>query len=62
MILHQIIENGRLKKPIIHPCRKDWRIRWTQNEKVIKDDKIKRFGNIEIDHSSYMIIMELPVL
>ncbi|HTM92375.1 MAG TPA: GNAT family N-acetyltransferase, partial [Flavisolibacter sp.] len=51
---------SKLDLPIIQPCEKDWRIRLVLNNKVVIDDKIKRFGNVEIDHGSYAIIFEVP--
>ncbi len=53
-------ENKTLKLPIIHPCEKDWRIRLIQKGKAVIDDKIKRFGSLEIDYGPYVIITELP--
>ena len=46
--------------PIIHPCEKDWRIRWVKGNTIVVDSKIKRFGEIEIDFGPYMIIKRLP--
>lgn len=54
------METGIFKLPIIHPCRSDWRIRAIQNGDIIIDDKIKRFGNLEIDYGNFLIIEEFP--
>lgn len=50
----------KLSLPIIQPCEKDWRIKLVQKSKVIVDNKIKRFGSVEIDHGPYAIIVEIP--
>lgn len=56
----EFIPNTRkLKTPIIHPAHYEWRIRWTSNGKVIKDNKIKYFGK-EIDYETFIVIDELP--
>lgn len=54
-------DTGKLPLPIIQPCEKDWRIKLVTNNKIIIDDKIKRFGNLEIDFGPYAIITQLPV-
>lgn len=60
-IWHIRINNeNQLSLPIIQPCEKDWRIRLVRDNKVVLDDKIKRFGNVEIDHGPYAIITEVP--
>lgn len=53
-------ESCKLKIPIIHPCKKDWRIRLTMDGRTIVDNKVKRFGGVEIDFEPYMVIRELP--
>jgi len=53
--------NAKLSLPIIQPCEKDWRIKLVMNNKIIIDDKIKRFGNFEIDFGAYVVITQLPV-
>lgn len=53
-------QGGReLVKPIVHPSHYDWRMRWSDNGKVIKDSKVKHFGS-EIDFRRFIIISELP--
>lgn len=51
-----------LKNPIIHPCRKDWRIRWKNIDKIIIDEKVKRFGENEIIFEDFIVINKLPEL
>jgi hypothetical protein len=53
-------EENKLNLPIIQPCERDWRIKLVQESKVVIDDKIKRFGSVEIDHGPYAIIAEVP--
>lgn len=55
-----ITNEKKISLPIIQPCEQDWRIKFVQGGKVIIDDKIKRFGNIEIYNGPYAIITELP--
>jgi ribosomal protein S18 acetylase RimI-like enzyme len=56
------IPNGRnLELPIIQACERNWRIKLVLDSKVVVDDKIKRFRNIEIDFGPYAIIRELPI-
>lgn len=50
----------KLSLPIIQPCEKDWRIKLVLEDKIVVDDKIKRFGGIEIDYGPYAIINKLP--
>ncbi|HNP98507.1 MAG TPA: GNAT family N-acetyltransferase [Bacteroidia bacterium] len=60
---HIVFKNGtrELLKPIIQPGHYDWRIRWQIKDKIIVDNKVKRFGN-EIDFGNFIIIKELPNL
>lgn len=48
-----------LKNPIIHPCHRDWRIRWSKGDKPIKDNKVKYFGEGKIEFYGFLIIKEL---
>lgn len=50
----------KLSKPIIHPAHYEWRLRWTKNGQVMKDDKVKRFIK-KIDFCSFIIIEELSL-
>lgn len=54
-------KDGILEKPIIHPCKCDWYLRWSRNNKVIKDGKVKYFTNKNNELYSYpfMYIDEL---
>jgi hypothetical protein len=53
-------QTKKFKLPIIHPCNKDWRIKVIHKGTTIIDDKIKRFGNIEIDFGNFAIIRDIP--
>lgn len=50
-----------LKNPIIYPCHYDWRIRWTAEGKVIKDDKIKYFSKGEFYFGGFLIVNDLLI-
>jgi GNAT superfamily N-acetyltransferase len=54
-------ENSEFSKPIIHPSNSNWNLRWTKNNKIIKEDKIKYFAkkNNPIDFSPFLYIKEL---
>lgn len=56
-----ITGENKLVLPIIQPCHRDWRIRLVLDNKTITDNKVKRFGELEIDYGPYIIIQELPV-
>lgn len=49
-----------LTKPVIQPSHYDWRLRWRKGDAVIKDGKIKYYGE-EIDSRIFTIIKELPI-
>jgi len=49
-------KSNQLTKPIIIPCAFDWRIRWRKGDKVLYDEKVKRFNKIKIEYGSYLII------
>jgi GNAT superfamily N-acetyltransferase len=53
--------NRTLVKPIIFPGKRDWNIRWTKEGKIMIDDKVKRFGKMEIDFCNFIIITQLPL-
>ena len=57
------IENDNLEfsKPILYPCNRDWNLRWTKDNKVIKESKIKYFSNSdnEIEFSPFLYIKKL---
>jgi hypothetical protein len=59
-----IFKNGtrELEKPIIQPCHYDWRIRWANNDLILRDEKTKRFGQDEIVFGSFLIIKKMPEL
>lgn len=52
-------DSESLKRPIIHPCHSDWRIRWIKDDIVVKDNKIKYFSEEEIDVGGFVIITRL---
>ena len=52
-------KSKQLVKPIIFPCKFDWRIRWRKGDEVIFDDKVKRFNKIKVKYGSYLIIENL---
>ncbi|KJF45392.1 GNAT family N-acetyltransferase [Draconibacterium sediminis] len=55
------IENSKLLEPIIQPCNENWNLRWTQNGKIIKEGKVKRFSttNFPVIFDSFMYIENL---
>lgn len=56
----EFIEGTRkLLKPIIYPGHNQSRIRWKVEDKVVFDDKVKRFRP-EIAFGSFIIIKDLP--
>lgn len=36
-------KGSQLSRPIILPCNKDWKIRWSIENQILEEDKIKRF-------------------
>jgi len=50
---------NQLTKSIIFPCKYDWRIRWRKGDKVIYDEKVKRFNNNKISYGKYLILENL---
>lgn len=55
------LENGKLVKPIIQPCNINWNLRWTNNGKIVREDKVKYFSNSDnpIEFSPFMYINQL---
>lgn len=49
-----------LTKPIIQPSHYEWRLRWRKGDNIIKDGKIKYYGD-EIDNRIFTMIKELPI-
>lgn len=47
--------------PIIHPAYYDWRIKWSYNDNIYYDGKIKRFEN-KIHFGKFIIIRKLPAV
>ena len=54
-------KRGDLILPIIHPCSADWRIRYSEDDKIIRDTKVKNFITDEIYFGGYMILKNLPI-
>jgi N-acetylglutamate synthase-like GNAT family acetyltransferase len=56
-------EEGKnhLVLPIIHPCKKDWNLRWTKNGKIIREGKVKYFAKTESEilFSPFIFITKL---
>lgn len=55
------IKDGILSYPIIQPCNYDWKLRWSRNGHVIKEEKVKRFTNeyMELYNDSFLYIDKL---
>lgn len=51
----------KLAKPIIHPCHRDWQVRWRKGEVAVKETKAKRFLGENTHQGDFIIIRELPV-
>lgn len=51
---------GELQKPIIIPCHHDWRIRWRNQDRIVKEDKVKYFSKEDIEFGTFLIISKLP--
>jgi GNAT superfamily N-acetyltransferase len=47
--------------PIIHPCNHDWNLRWSRNDTVLREEKVKYFTNEyeELYYSQFMYIDKL---
>ena len=55
------IKDGKLLNPIIHPCNCDWKLRWSRNGNVIREEKVKYFTseNYELYFSPFVYIDKL---
>lgn len=54
------MKDGVLLYPIIQPCNCDWNLRWSNNGKTYKEDKVKYFTNKdEIYSNSFLYIYKL---
>lgn len=51
--------NTEIFLPILNPCNSDWNIRWTKNGKLIRENKVKRFSNKEIEFGNFLFVEEL---
>ena len=54
----QINESGDLEKPIIFPRQPDWKICWKRNGTIVKDKKVKHFGN-QVNVGGFFYITKL---
>ncbi len=48
--------------PIVHPCNKDWKIKWRYRGVTLKDDQVKYWRKDEIDFGDFLIITKMPEL
>jgi GNAT superfamily N-acetyltransferase len=46
----------KLDYPIIHPCNCNWFMRWSRNDNVIKEDKVKHFT--DVDYNKPFLVIE----
>lgn len=55
------MDNGVLLNPIIHPCNCNWRLRWSRNNQVIREEKVKYFtsNTMELYDFPFLHITEL---
>jgi hypothetical protein len=55
------LKNGKLLKPIIQPCNINWNLRWTNNGKIVREDKVKYFSDSDntIEFSPFMYVKQL---
>ena len=49
----------KLISPIIHPCDPNWRMRWRKENKVLQDEKVKRFSKDSKNWNRYITMTEL---
>lgn len=55
------LSGDKMKVPIIQPCNRNWNLRWSKNEKTIKEAKVKYFSENanRIEHGEFLFITEL---
>lgn len=55
------LSGDRLNKPILQPCNCNWNLRWSINGTIIKEEKVKYFGNNKnrIEFSPFLYIEQL---
>lgn len=56
-------DTRELIKPIVYPAISNWRIRWTADNKIMRDEEVRRFGSVpeeEIDFRRFVIIKTMP--
>ncbi|MBD1365363.1 GNAT family N-acetyltransferase [Mucilaginibacter sp. ZT4R22] len=51
--------SSRLTFPIIIPAKRDWNLRWAIDGKTVTENKIKKFGQNEIDFGDFLVIESL---
>ena len=54
-------ETDKLLYPIVHPCNCNWNLRWSRNNVVLKEEKVKYFTNesFEVYRSKFLYIERL---
>jgi len=52
-------DEQELTKPIIHPCKSDWKIQRKYKNEIVKN-KVKYFSKEEIQFRDFLIIKKLP--
>ena len=54
-------ETDKLLYPIVHPCNCNWNLRWSRNNVVLKEEKVKYFTdkNYEVYRSKFLYIERL---
>lgn len=51
-------QNQELRYPIIQPCNCNWKLRWSKNGKVLREEKVKNFSDVNYE-SRMLYIGEL---
>jgi hypothetical protein len=47
--------------PILNPCNSNWKIRWTKNGEIIRENKVKRFAieKNQIEFGNFLFVKQL---
>lgn len=54
------VRNGKLTYPIISPCNYDWKLSWSRNGTVVKEDKVKYFTDEDFElYTDSMLYIKL---
>ena len=43
------IKDGALSYPIIQPCNSNWKLRWSRNGEVLREEKVKYFTDEDFE-------------